>query len=104
MMDFGPPSGPEQAGIRPAVIMQDDALSSVLPTVIVVPVTTNIKRATLPSTVFLQAGEGGLPKDSVALCYQIQVRGRTRLILRLGALPAERLAQVLDEVQIALGL
>ncbi|MDQ2686398.1 MAG: type II toxin-antitoxin system PemK/MazF family toxin, partial [Armatimonadota bacterium] len=85
MTDFGEPSGPEQAGLRPAIVMQDDLLTPVLTTVIVVPLTTNLKRLTLPPTLLFHAGEGGLPQDSVALYYQIQVRGKVRLLSRLGA-------------------
>ena len=44
MVDFGIPSGPEQAGVRPAILMQDDALTPALTTIIVVPLTTNLKR------------------------------------------------------------
>lgn len=104
MVDFGPPSGPEQAGVRPAVILQDDSLSQIFVTLIVVPLTTNMKRLEFPAAVFLQVGEGGLPQNSVALCHQVMVRGKARLTSHLGTLPAERLGQILDGVQIALGL
>lgn len=104
MVDFGPPSGPEQAGVRPAVILQDDSLSRIFVTVIVVPLTTNLKRLEFPASVLLQSGEGGLPQDSVALCHQVMVRGKARLTTRLGLLSSERLSQILDGVQTALGL
>lgn len=87
MVDFGPPMGPEQAGRRPAIILQDDAISPALTTVIVLPLTTNLKTADLPTTVRIPAGVGGLPKESVALCHQIQVRGKARLLAKLGVLP-----------------
>lgn len=104
MVDFGPPSGPEQAGTRPAVILQDDSLTQLYTTLIVVPLTTNLKRLDFPATVLLQAGEGGLPQDSVALCYQVMVRGKARLLSKIGDLNAARLAQVVDGVLTALGL
>lgn len=101
---IGPPSGPEQAGERPAIVLQDDALNDVLVTTIVVPLTTNLKRLALPTTVLLAAGEAGLPKDSVALCHQIQIRGKARLVSRLGELSDERLGEVETRVLDALGL
>ena len=104
MVDFGPPSGPEQAGIRPAVLLQDDILTPALTTVIVVPLTTNLRRLTTQPTLLLSAGEGGLPQDSVVLCYQVQVRGKARLLSRLGALAPERLKEIQDGVLNALGL
>ena len=71
MVDFGIPSGPEQSGERPAIILQDEALISALTTVIVLPLTTNLKRLALPTTRMIPAGEGGLKQDSVALCHQV---------------------------------
>ena len=63
MVDFGLPSGPEQAGVRPAVILQEDALNQTLVTTVVVPLTTNPRRLSIATTLVLNAGEGGLPKD-----------------------------------------
>lgn len=104
MVDFGEPSGPEQAGLRPAIVIQDDVLNAALATVIVLPLTTNTRRLALPTTVLIPAGEGGLPRDSVALCHQIQVRGMARLRTRLGELPATRFAEICDCLLNTLGL
>ena len=104
MVDFGIPSGPEQAGVRPAILMQDDALTPALTTIIVVPLTTNLKRLLAQPTLLLHAGEGGLPQDSVALCFQVQVRGKARLQSRLGVLTPERFEQVRNGVLAVLGL
>jgi len=104
MVDFGPATGPEQAGVRPAIILQDDSLGQVFATTIVVPLTTNLRRLSLPTTLLLRAGEGGLPRDSVVLCYQVQVRGKARLTQRLGELSVGRVAEVVAELLTALGL
>ena len=84
--------------------MQDTALNQLFTTVIVVPVTTNTKRLEFPATVLLDAGEGGLPQTSVALCYQVMVRGKARPINRFATLSPQRLAQVQEGVLIALGM
>lgn len=104
MVDFGPPAGPEQAGIRPAIVLQEDALNQTLSTTIVIPLTTKLRRLSIPTTLSLSAGEGGLPQDSVALCHQVQVRGKARLLSHLGTLPSERLREVQDCLLNALGL
>ena len=104
MVDFGPPLGPEQAGIRPAVILQDDSLGQVFATTIVVPLTTNLRRLALPTTFLLNAGEGGLPQDSVVLGYQVQVRGKVRFLSRLGSLTPARVDDVQNALLTALGL
>jgi mRNA interferase MazF len=104
IVEFGAPSGPEQSGQRPAILLQDDGLLSALTTVIVLPLTTNLKRLSLPTTLLIPSGESGLTQDSVALCHQIQVRGKARLLRRLGELSENRLAEVQDVLLDALGL
>ena len=104
LTDFGTPSRPEQSGSRPAIVMQSDDLASTLTTVIVVPLTTNLTRSRLPTTVLIPAGEAGLPKDSVVLCNQIQVRGRARLVTRMGELSMSYLEQVEQTLLTALGI
>jgi mRNA interferase MazF len=104
MADFGPPLGPEQAGRRPAIVVQDDSLTPHYTTVIVIPLTSNLRRLHLPSAVLIPAGEGGLPADSVALCHLVQARGKARLYHRMGTLTAERMAQIQDRLLAALGM
>lgn len=104
MVDFGPPSGPEQAGVRPAIILQEDAFNRNLVTTIVIPLTTKVGRLSIPTTMLLRAGEAGLPQDSVVLCHQVQVRGKARLLSRLGALSSARLVDVQECLLNALGL
>ena len=52
----------------------------------------------------LRAGEGGLPHDCVALCHQVQARGKASLTAKLGELSAERLAEVQDCLLNTMGL
>lgn len=104
MVDFGTPSGPEQAGERPAIVFQDDSVTPALTTVLVIPLTTNLRRLSLPTTLLLKAGEGGLPQDSVVLCHQIQARGKARLISKLGDLSEEKLTEVSECLLDTLGL
>ena len=104
MVDFGVPSGPEQSGERPAIIMQHDDVTPALMTVIVMPLTTNLKRLSLPTTCLIPLGEGGLDHDSVALCHQIQVQGKVRLRYRRGELSEDRLAEIQNCLLDTLGM
>ena len=104
LVDFGVPTGPEQAGLRPAILLQEDNLTTGLTTVLVIPLTTNLRRLALACTVKIPAGEAGLDRDSVALCHQLQARGKARLTDRLGSLPEERLAEVEECVLNTLGV
>jgi mRNA-degrading endonuclease toxin of MazEF toxin-antitoxin module len=49
------------------------------PSVLVVPLTTNLNRAHLAGSALLQATEGGLPDDSVALAFQMRAKRPTTL-------------------------
>ncbi|MDJ0676458.1 MAG: type II toxin-antitoxin system PemK/MazF family toxin [Calothrix sp. MO_167.B42] len=86
LADLNPTRGSEQAGIRPVIIVQRDNLQRFTRTVVVIPLTSNVRRAQIPGTVLIPAGEGGLTQDSVALCYQIVVLDRQRLQRHLGNL------------------
>lgn len=104
MVDFGEPSGPEQAGIRPAIVLQNDELNQDLATSIVIPLTSKTKRLSIPTTIFFPAGEAGLTRDSVALCHQVQVRGRVRFLSLVGKLSPARLSDVQNALLDALDL
>lgn len=79
LADLNPIKGSEQAGIRPVLIFQNDTISRFTTTVLAIPFTTNLRRASLPSCVRLLKDEGGLTNDSVALCYQLRALDQMRL-------------------------
>lgn len=91
LADLNPSRGSEQAGIRPVIIVQRDTLTRFTTTVIVVPLTSNLRRARIPGTLVIPSGEGGLVQESVALCYQIVVLDQQRLIQKLGTLSSSYL-------------
>jgi|SRR5579863_2506812 len=100
-----PSRGSEQAGTRPVVIVSRDAINQFSPVVVVVPVTgRENKRRIYPSQAELKAGEGGLAKDSVALCEQIRAIAVERLTARLGHLPNSRIESINTALKIALDL
>lgn len=78
LCDLNPVIGTEQVGIRPVAVLQIDRANAVSPHTVIVPFTTKIRRALLPSRVFVPAGVGGLSQDSVVLCEQIRVNRQTK--------------------------
>ena len=104
LCDLNPVIGTEQAGIRPVVIVQIDRANAVSPHTIIVPCTTKIRRALLPSHVFVPAGVGGLNQDSVILCEQIRVVDKCRLIKVLGHLDDSYLQELATALCAILGL
>ncbi len=101
LCDLNPVIGTEQAGIRPVVVLQIDRANAVSPHTIIAPFTSKIRRALLPSHVFVPAGVGGLSQDSVVLCEQIRVIDKSRIIRVLGHLDdiyMEELAKALSTI------
>ena len=82
---------------HPHVVSQEDVLNrSRIPTVVVCALTTNPKRAHEPGNVLLDAGEAGLPKQSVAVVSRVSVVDKEHLGEHIGTLSAERVAQILS--------
>jgi mRNA interferase MazF len=103
--DLSPTQGSEQSGTRPVIIVSRDALNAVSTVVIVVPVTgRENKRRIYPSQLEIKARDGGLSKDSVALCEQLRAISKTRLKKRLGMLSNRTVAFLNLTVRITLDL
>jgi mRNA interferase MazF len=90
LANLNPTQGSEQAGIRPVIIFQNDLVSQFSTTTIVIPLTTNQRRASLPICLLVEQGDGGLMQNSVALRFQMRVLDKTRLIDKLGQLKPKR--------------
>ncbi|MEB3293361.1 MAG: type II toxin-antitoxin system PemK/MazF family toxin [Synechococcales bacterium] len=86
LANLNPSRGSEQAGIRPVILVQRNSLERFTRMAIVVPLTSNCRRAQVPGTLEIPAGEGGLTQNSVALCYQMVVLNQERVGRKLGEL------------------
>src|SRR5215831_221766 len=104
LCDLNPVIGTEQAGIRPALVVQIDRANTASPHTIIVPFTTRIRRAVLSSHALIPAGIGGLTYDSIALCEQIRVIDTRRIIRVLGHIDAIHLEEVATALRTILGL
>jgi mRNA interferase MazF len=81
---------------HPHVVIQDDVFNhSRIPTTILCALTTNMKCASEPGNVLLDAGEGNLPKQSVLVVSQVSVVEKSKIGAYIGSLSQERVDQVL---------
>lgn len=98
------PSGSGPGFRRPVVIVQGDAFNtSRLATVVVVPLTSNLRWATAPGNVVLRADRTGLPRDSVANVSQIVAVDRSLLSDRVGHLDDDQMSVIFSGVDLVLG-
>jgi mRNA interferase MazF len=98
------PTGSGPGFRRPVVVVQGAAFNaSRLSTVVVVPLTSNLRWAAAPGNVLLAAERTGLPKDSVANVSQIVAVDRAVLSERVGHLAEAELALLLAGIDLVLG-
>ena len=104
LAELNPIRGSEQAGTRPVLVMQTNAINRFTTTILAVPFTTNLRRASLPSCVQVAAGEGGLSSESIALCHQLRVLDKIRLTRKLGEVGGVTLEKIETCVLFTLGI
>lgn len=104
MVDLNPVVGTEQAGIRPALVIQIDRANVSSPHTIIIPFTTRIRETILPSHVKIPGGVGGLTEDSILLCEQIRVIDKRRLVRRIGNIEEQDVRKVVVALKVILGL
>jgi mRNA interferase MazF len=98
------PSGSGPGFRRPVLVVQGDAFNaSRIGTVVVVPLTSNLRWAAGPGNVVLAAERTGLPKDSVANVSQIIAVDRSVLSERVGRVPEAQVSLVLAGIDLVLG-
>lgn len=103
--DLGEPRGSAPALRRPVIVVQDDLLNaSALRTVMVVPLTSNLKRARAIGNLLLDAEETGLDRQSVALVCQVMTLDGSLLDERAGSLSSRVRGRLDRGLRIALGL
>ena len=102
--DLRPVVGSEQGGVRPVLIIQNDAGNRHSPTVICAAITSRMNKAKLPTHVELSAAECDITKDSVVLLEQIRTIDKQRLKERVCHLYTDTLKRVNYALKISLEL
>ncbi len=102
--NLDPTFGHEQRGTRPVVVLQNDTANDKLKTVMVAPLTSNLKAKNYLLTVFVEAKNSGLPKDSVILLFQIRTLDKRRLERKIAHLDDKIMEQVDQAIHIAFAL
>jgi mRNA interferase MazF len=100
-----PTEGSEQGGIRPVVVVSRDAINANSSVILVIPCTTyRPGKRIYPTQVLLQATDGGLERDSIAMADQVRVLAKSRLLRRRGQLSSEAVDRINRALSIALDL
>lgn len=102
--DLPEPTGSGPGLRRPVLVVQGNAFNrSRIATVVVVPLTSNLRLAEAPGNVLLRRRATGLPKDSVANVSQVVAIDRDLLTERVGQTTTGALRLVLSGIDLVLG-
>lgn len=98
-VDLPDTGGREQAGRRPAIIIQNNRYTGSLPTVLVIPLSSAIAALRFPGTAPIKANlTSGLRTDSVALVFQLRAIDRGRIKEKIGVISESELAEIRSEL------
>ncbi len=102
------PSGHEQEGTRPVIVVGEPERvgSSRFPQVVVVPVTSQVGAWSQGSGLYLalEAGAGGLTRNSVVMLDHVRGIDAKRIMRRLGRLNQDEYAPIAQSVGTMFGL
>jgi mRNA interferase MazF len=84
--DLSPHTGCEQGGVRPVLIIQNDAGNTFSPTTIIAAITTKKTKKPLPTHVSVTKEAAGVASDSIILCEQLRTIDKSRLREKTGHL------------------
>ena len=103
LLDWSPSRGSEQAGFRPALIIQTDAANSnpSYPNTIVLAVST--KGKPVPFHVAIKPGRSnGLTEASFVKCEQVLTVAKERLVRKLGVIGKDEMQLIKQAVRLVL--
>lgn len=93
-----------QSGLRPCLIVQNDYGNAYSPTIIVVPITTKIKKTNMPVHVIFEKHVGNKKSYDMALCECILTVSREQIKKYLGTLEDKMIDKVNNALEVSLGL
>ena len=103
--EFGIPFGSEIGYARPVLIVQDDSFNeSNIKTIVVLPLTTNLRLLEAPGNVFLGKKESKLQNDSVIMVAQLYAVDRSRFREKVSKIAKDAMEQVAVGISLVLGI
>lgn len=95
------PRGSEPGYRHPHLIIQNNLFNrSLINTVVVCALTSNLKRAKAPGNILLDKGEANLPKKSVVNVSQIFTVNKNELSEKIGSLTRDRFKKVYEGIRL----
>ena len=102
LVNWNPARGSEQAGKRPALVIQNNIGNEHASTTIVAAISTTVK--SYPMNALLDPPQGGLMKPSIIKTSQILTVFKDRLEKRLGVIEENKMKEVDRALKLSLSL
>jgi len=102
VVNWNPARGSEQAGKRPALVIQNDIGNEKAPTTIVAAISSSVRL--YPMNVEINPPEDGIDRPSLIKTSQILTVAKERLEKRLGRLSKDRMDDVDKAIKLSLAL
>ena len=103
--DLNPQIGTEAGKTRPVLILQTNFLNQIEhPSTIICPITTNVKMQSDILRVHLKKGEANIQDNCDIMIDQMRAIDNTRLINKIGDLPAHLIDKVKENILIVLDI
>ncbi len=102
LVNWNPARGSEQAGRRPALVIQNDIGNKKAPTTIVAAISSSVKVYSM--NVQIHPTEGGVDHPSIIKTSQILTISKERLEKRLGRISGDSLNEVDRAIKLSLAL
>jgi len=102
LVNWNPARGIEQAGKRPALVIQNDIGNEKASTIIVAAISSSVK--IYPMNVELDPPQGGLKRSSIVKTSQLLTVSKERLEKRFGQISAEKMQEVNHAIKLSLDL
>lgn len=104
LVDLSDNYGSEQGGVRPAVIVQNNAGNTYSPTTLICPITSKSKHMN-KTHVELSPSDAAVVKSSVVLCEQARVIDKKRIKTKLGKIESQKkIEEINRRIAISFGL
>lgn len=102
LVNWNPARGSEQAGKRPALVIQNDIGNEKASTTIVAAFSSSVK--IYPMNIEIDPPEGGLERPSIVKTGQILTVSKERLEKRLGRISSKKMEEVNQAIKLSLDL
>ena len=87
-------TGSVQSGWRPGVVFQNSIGNLHSPNIVVLPLTTSLKKLAMPTHVLVRAEDSGLPRDSVVLSENPQCVSKNQIGEYVTTLPGKYIKDI----------